>query len=307
MSGAPPAGRRLSRRAALLAGVTVAAEATGLVLLNELAGGPNAPRPTPRRPTPAGRAAAATGGGGGRLVALRPSAAGLPGGLPAGAPALHLHPWHKPVYWLYDYLHRYPHAHFPRRPIMLTIDDGPSAEWTPRFLHLLARHHVKATFCMIGRQVHPNRSIAHEVAEHGHVIANHTWSHDESLETRPAARLRSEIERTSAAIHAATGVLPTQFRAPGGNWGPRVMLELARQNLLPLGWNVDPHDWQYPGAGSIAATMLDSGPHDILLCHDGGGDRSQTYSALKTVIPALLDRGYHFTTLPRSPGSKAGN
>jgi peptidoglycan/xylan/chitin deacetylase (PgdA/CDA1 family) len=285
---APLPGRRPSRRAVLLAGVTAATEAAGLVLLNELAASSGAPpaarsgRPTPRR----------VGGGG--LPGLQPV---LPEQTVATA-AAHLHPWHKPVYWLYDYLHRYPHAHFPRRPIMLTIDDGPSAVWTPKYLRLLARHQVKATFCMIGREVRPNRSIARDVAEHGHAIANHSWSHDEALETRPTARLRAEIERTSAAIHSATGAVPTQFRAPGGDWGPRVLLELARQDLLPLGWNVDPRDWQFPGAGSIASTLLAAGPHDIMLCHDGGGDRSQTYSALKTVIPALLDRGYHFVTLP---------
>lgn len=181
---------------------------------------------------------------------------------------------------------------------MLTIDDGPSAVWTPKYLRLLARHEVKATFCMIGEQVHPNRSIARAVSEHGHVIANHTWSHDEALETRSTAQLRAQIERASAAIHSATGTLPTQFRAPGGDWGPRVIRELGRQQMLPLGWNVDPRDWARPGTAHIESTMLAAGPHDVILCHDGGGDRSETYAALKRVIPDLLDRGYHFVTLP---------
>lgn len=276
-----------------MAGLTAATEAAGLLLLNELAGGSGAPRAaSSRRPAPA-----PVGGGGGGVLGLRPTA---PGRAIASA-AAPLHPWRKPVYWLYDYLHRYPHAHFPRRPIMLTIDDGPSAVWTPKYLKLLARHQVKATFCMIGREIRPNRAVAHDVAAHGHVVANHTWSHDEALETRPAERLRSEIERTSDAIHAATGTVPTQFRAPGGDWGPRVLLELARQDLLPLGWNVDPRDWQYPGAAAIASTLLAAGPHDILLCHDGGGDRSQTAAALPGIIEGLTARGYAFARVDELP------
>lgn len=286
----------LSRRALLLAGATAVVEAAGLVLLNDLAG--NAGQPAAR----SGRPSATPVGGG------RSTGPGLvPPAAVATSAAVHRHPWRSPVYWLYDYLHRYPHAHFARRPIMLTIDDGPSPVWTPKYLHLLARHGVTATFCMIGREIRPNRSIAREVAEHGHVIANHSWSHDEALESRPAARLRDEIDRTADAIHGATGSVPTQFRAPGGDWGPRLLEELGRQDLLPLGWNVDPRDWQFPGAASIASSLLACGPHDILLCHDGGGDRSQTYAALKTVIPALLDRGYHFVTLPASPPPGAGN
>jgi peptidoglycan-N-acetylglucosamine deacetylase len=283
-------GRRVSRRAMLKAGVTAAAEATGLIALTGLVQGGN---PAPSVAAPGARTVAGSAVGS-RLVGATP----VPTRAPAVTLAAHLHPWSRPVYRLDDYLHRYRHTHFPRRAIMLTIDDGPSPVWTPRYLRLLAHHQVPATFCMIGRQVHPNRSIAREVIDHGHVIANHTWSHDEALETRSDAQLRSEIERASVAIHRATGFVPAQFRAPGGVWGHRVMLELARQNMVPLGWDIDPRDWQTPGSGYIESKMLAAGPHDIILCHDGGGDRSQTYAALKRVIPALLDRGYHFVTLP---------
>jgi peptidoglycan-N-acetylglucosamine deacetylase len=206
--------------------------------------------------------------------------------------------WPAPVFGIGDFLEHRPHAHLPRRSIMLTIDDGPDPVWTPKYLKLLAKHDVKATFCMIGRQVHPNPHLARAVAEHGHAVANHTWSHDEQLETRPIAQVRGEIVRASEAIHRATGIEPRIYRAPGGNWGPRVLHELRRQRMLPLGWDIDPRDWSCPGVPAIESAMLAARRHDIILCHDGGGDRSQTYVALKTVIPALLDRGLHFVTLP---------
>jgi peptidoglycan-N-acetylglucosamine deacetylase len=206
--------------------------------------------------------------------------------------------WRSPISRLDDFTHRSPSTHFARRAVMLTIDDGPSAEWTPKYLGLLKKHHVQATFCMIGSQVHPNRHLARSVVEHGHVIANHSWTHDEQLPSRTTARIRSEIERTSHAIHAATGFVPSQYRAPGGSWGPRIYDELARQQLMPLGWDIDPRDWARPGTAAIESVMLRARQHDIILCHDGGGDRGQTYRALETVIPALLHRGYEFVTLP---------
>ena len=208
------------------------------------------------------------------------------------------HRWAAPIRSIDDVLQHEPHIALPRRAIMLTIDDGPDPVWTPKYLRLLARYDVPATFCMIGRQVAAHRRLARAVAAHGHVVANHTWTHDEALETRPRADIATEIDRTSAAIHAATGQAPTLYRAPGGVWGPRVLAELDRRRLAPLGWDVDPRDWSLPGAAAIESTMLTARRHDIVLCHDGGGDRSQTYAALKRVIPTLLARGYHFVTLP---------
>jgi len=217
----------------------------------------------------------------------------------ARRPAPHPRPaWKEPIYGLGDVLRHDPRISLPHRAIMLTIDDGPDPEWTPKYLRLLAHYDVPATFCMIGRQVPANRRIVRAVAAHGHAIANHTWTHDEALETRPIADIRTEIGRTSAAIHAVTGHAPTLFRAPGGVWGPRLLAELGRQRLAPLGWDVDPRDWSLPGTAAIESTMLTARRHDIILCHDGGGDRSQTYAALKRVVPTLLDRGYRFVTLP---------
>jgi peptidoglycan/xylan/chitin deacetylase (PgdA/CDA1 family) len=77
-----------------------------------------------------------------------------------------------------------------------------------------------------------------------------------------------------------------------------VFAEVARQEMLPLGWDIDPRDWSKPGVAHIRSAMLAARPHDIILCHDGGGDRSETFAALSSVIPALLSRGYTFVTLP---------
>ena len=277
-----PLRRTVSRRGVLIAGL---AGLTGAAELGWVA-----------RPSGAeGRAAAARPA----PVTADPASAAVPIRTPARRPTPRPHHgWTAPIYGLDDVLRHDPRVSLPHRAIMLTIDDGPDPVWTPKYLRLLAHYDVPATFCMIGRQVAANRKIVRAVAAHGHAIANHTWTHDEALETRPLADIRSEIGRTSAAIRAATGHSPTLFRAPGGVWGPRLLAELGRHGLAPLGWDVDPRDWSLPGTAAIESTMLTARRHDIILCHDGGGDRSQTYAALKRVVPTLLDRGYRFVTLP---------
>jgi peptidoglycan/xylan/chitin deacetylase (PgdA/CDA1 family) len=207
--------------------------------------------------------------------------------------------YRSPVFRLRDYVHMTPGAkRFPTDSIMLTIDDGPDREWTPRILRLLEKYDVQATFCMIGCEVKAAPKLAKAVVTQGHHLANHTFTHPLSLPSMSLHRIRQEIDRTQDTVATATGAAPHLFRAPGGNWGPGIYRELGYHGLVPLDWDIDPRDWARPGTSWIVNAMLAAQPGDIILCHDGGGDRSQTYAALKTVIPQLRARGLKFVTLP---------
>jgi len=206
--------------------------------------------------------------------------------------------WNTAIRDLGDFLRHSPGAHFPSRSVMLTVDDGPSATWTPRYLRLFAKYDVKATFNLIGEQIPSQARLVHAIASEGHSLANHTWTHDLWLPDRSSADILSELARTNDAIERAARVRPRIFRAPGGNWGPRVFDAVFREQMMPLGWDIDPRDWSRPGIQAIESSMLQARAGDIILCHDGGGDRSQTYAALEAVIPLLKRRGYHFVTLP---------
>jgi peptidoglycan-N-acetylglucosamine deacetylase len=178
--------------------------------------------------------------------------------------------------------------------IALTIDDGPSPVYTPQVLRLLDKYGIKATFSMVGENVSYYPGVAKDVAQAGHTIINHTWNHA-SLPSLKAAQQLTEITRATEAIHAATGVLPRMFRAPYGDWSPRVLEYCAAQKLAPLDWSVDPQDWARPGVSKIvAAIMKTTKTGSIILEHDGGGNRAQTVAALKIAIPRLLGEGYRF-------------
>lgn len=173
--------------------------------------------------------------------------------------------------------------------VALTFDDGPWDD-TPAVLDLLAQHHVKATFCMVGRQVAARAELVRRMVAEGHTLCNHSWSHDEKLRTRTPDQIRSDMQRTNDAIRAAApGAVIGYFRAPGGNWSPGIVSIAAGLGMTSLSWTVDPRDWSGPGVQSIVNTVLrNTRPGGIVLMHDGAGP--QTVAALRTILPDLAGR-----------------
>ena len=99
-------------------------------------------------------------------------------------------------------------------------------------------------------------------------------------------------EDVRALIAAVAKVTPQLFRAPGGAWSPFIFKAVAAYDLIPLDWDVDPVDWSLPGTRKIERAMLRGRPNDIVLCHDGGGNRTETVRALRHVLPEWKHRGY---------------
>ena len=185
-----------------------------------------------------------------------------------------------------------------QRVVALTIDDGPDPKYTPAVLDLLQQHGIRATFFLIGENAVEHPDLVREIADRGHHIANHTWTHPD-LRHMSEGAVRDELERTSDLLHRTTGRLPTWFRAPGGDWSPVSLKVAADLGLRNMGWSVDPRDWSRPGTPAIIDTILkEVRPGAIVLNHDCGGDRSQTVAALKTYLPTLIDSGYLFTAPP---------
>jgi len=211
---------------------------------------------------------------------------------PSPSPQMPVPVRHKPVRYLRDLI-----KNPPEHAIALTIDDGPHPVWTPKVLDLLDKHDVKATFFMIGEQVPENAKLVRQVVEAGHGIANHTLTHPLWMPGLSKKQIEHQITEAYRRIHDATGTTPHLFRAPGGNWSPKVFKAIAQHGLYPIDWDIDPRDWSRPGINHIEHNMLQAKAGDILLCHDGGGDRSQTVASLRHVLPRLKDRGLEFVKL----------
>jgi peptidoglycan-N-acetylglucosamine deacetylase len=189
------------------------------------------------------------------------------------------------------------HPKAPANAIALTIDDGPAPEWTSRVLDLLEEQRVTATFSLIGIQVRLFPKLAQRIVAAGHTLCNHTMHHPLEIARLSPSRIAGEILDAHKLIADATGVAPAFFRSPGGSWSRSILDAAAHGGMVPIDWDIDPRDWSRPGVAHITDAMLDCHAGDILLCHDGGGDRSETLHALATVIPKLKKRGLTFAAL----------
>lgn len=185
-----------------------------------------------------------------------------------------------------------------RRWVALTFDDGPDPRYTPQILDTLARYEVRAMFFVCGEMAAYNRDLLARMADEGHVVGNHTWSHPLLTRLR-RSRIRSEMERTSDVVERAYGERPEWFRAPYGAWNRAAFQLGAELGMEPMAWTVDTLDWTTPGTRTIVDRVAEgAAPGVVVLSHDAGGNRSQSVRALRSYLPGLLDSGYH-VTVPR--------
>ncbi|MEU9450040.1 polysaccharide deacetylase family protein [Streptomyces sp. NPDC048277] len=184
------------------------------------------------------------------------------------------------------------------RRMMLTFDDGPNPNYTPHILDTLAKYDVRAMFFLCGECIVVNRELVARMADEGHVVGNHTWTHP-LLTTMNRSEIRDEMASTSDAIEDTYGERPQWFRAPYGAWNRAAFQLGAEMGMEPMAWTVDSTDWTTPGTRTIV-DIVENGaaPGVVVLSHDAGGDRSQSVKALREYLPYLLDNGYHLT-VPR--------
>jgi peptidoglycan/xylan/chitin deacetylase (PgdA/CDA1 family) len=179
--------------------------------------------------------------------------------------------------------------------IAMTFDDGPQAKLTPKLLNLLAAHHIKATFVVIGQNVAEYPDIVARAAREGHEIGNHSWSHPTFGKMSDQAA-RRELQRTDDAIKSATGMRPTLLRPPYGSLSARqkrwIHDEFGYQIIL---WDVDPLDWKRPGPAVVRNRILkETRPGSIVLSHD---IHPGTIDAMPSTLDQLEAKGFKFVTV----------
>lgn len=191
----------------------------------------------------------------------------------------------------------------PERRAALTFDDGPNGACTEALLDLLGEYDVVATFCVVGSGIaSPGgaRILRRTVAE-GHALANHALTFAD-MGDWPAERVRADLGATTLLIHDAVGddVPVRWFRAPNGSWG-RTAEVAVRLGMQPLAVVHTIDDWRTQDVptlvGNLRAALT---PGELLVAHDGGGDRSGTVAALRQVLPEWLAEGWSFT-FPAGP------
>jgi peptidoglycan-N-acetylglucosamine deacetylase len=172
--------------------------------------------------------------------------------------------------------------------LYFTFDDGPNPPYTTEILDILAKHKAHGTFFALGEAVNDHPDILKQIRAAGHAVGNHTHDH-RSLPSLSTEDVRREL---------TTGPQSKCFRPPYGAINDRVREVVTGLGAEVVMWDVDPRDWDKPGADTIVDRVVaDVYPGAIILLHDGGGDRSQTVEALERLLTKLGEDGYTFEAL----------
>ncbi len=190
--------------------------------------------------------------------------------------------------------------------ISLTFDDGPDPTYTPQILDILKEKKVPATFFIVGENAEMHPDILKRAYNEGHLIGNHTFTHPD-ISASSSIRTDLEFDITERLIQSILWHDTILFRPPYGEdvepESPDQVAPLLKSNSLwyvTVGMKIDPSDWQKPGVDKIiqnTLTQADNGRWNIVLLHDGGGDRSETVAALPGLIDTLRNAGYTIVAL----------
>ncbi|MFJ7646799.1 polysaccharide deacetylase family protein [Lysinibacillus sp. NPDC097279] len=181
--------------------------------------------------------------------------------------------------------------------IALTFDDGPHKKYTSEILDVLAKYKAKSTFFVVGENAEKNSEVVQRMYEEGHELAIHTYTHP--LRTT-VPNLLKEIKQTHDTIYGITGYTPTLFRPVEGQYTDGMIEAVAKEGykVVMWSWHQDTMDWKSPGVNKIVHTVLKGAKEgNIVLFHDGGGNRAQTVKALEKILPELEKQGYKFVTV----------
>jgi len=199
--------------------------------------------------------------------------------------------------------------------VALTFDDGPDPNWTPKILDVLEEKKAPATFFLIGLEADKFSDLAARIYREGHEIGNHTFTHpDISNISQSFAKL--ELNLTEQLFAGKLGVRTVLFRPPYSiDQEPdtedqvRPLEATQQMGYITVGDKLDPNDWRdnpRRSAEEIKNEVLahlppcaqyDQHCGNIILLHDGGGDRRETVRALSMIIDGVRAKGFEIVSV----------
>jgi peptidoglycan/xylan/chitin deacetylase (PgdA/CDA1 family) len=174
------------------------------------------------------------------------------------------------------------------RQVALTFDDGPNLTATLPIMRILDAAHLKGTFFEVGKAVDADPQITKTLYEHGQLLGNHSYHHDQWRWLDP---LYPELERTQHAIQRATGACPAYYRPPHGDRTPFIARVVNDHHMRIVLWNDSSGDWSLSNPRTIARRIVrDAKPGSIIVLHDGlDGDPTVDREVLVRALPLILD------------------
>jgi peptidoglycan/xylan/chitin deacetylase (PgdA/CDA1 family) len=180
------------------------------------------------------------------------------------------------------------------KTVAFTFDDGPHPVYTEKLLKILKKFKVHATFFVVGKQAERYPDLIRKIAEDGHELANHTYSH-RNMTTLSEKEIEAELGLTNRIVESVTGTRMHVFRPPGGQVNRSVQKCAEALGYTMALWTVLPMDHLRPSASLIQERVMRGlNNHGIVLLHSGVG---HTIDALPALIRSVQKEGYNFVTV----------
>jgi peptidoglycan-N-acetylglucosamine deacetylase len=209
-----------------------------------------------------------------------------------------------------------------KNQVALSFDDGPDPKYTPQILDILKQENAKAIFFVIGGQAEKFPDITQRIYNEGHEIGNHTFTHPD-ISNITSWLMRLELNSTERLFEAKLGIKPLFFRPPYSiDSQPDVAEQVEPLKLsqdmgyITVGAKLDPNDWRTTPRRTpeeLTADVIEqiTQPQlsctqapcaNIVLLHDGGGNRETTVRALPLIIHALRAHGFEIVPVAQLIG-----
>lgn len=178
------------------------------------------------------------------------------------------------------------------RQILLTFDDGPDPVLTPQILALLEHYDARAVFFVVAEKAELYPEIMDAILKHGHLVANHTYSHPHDRKLN-LLQYRNELIRAQNVLQGHTGERVRLFRPPCGKLNLGTLLLAKSLRLKVVLWSNGGGEWSHresEDAESIARGLIESvDDGQIILLHD---NNAKIPTVLKEVLPSFCEQGY---------------
>lgn len=179
--------------------------------------------------------------------------------------------------------------------LSISFDAAWGGAQTMDILDILDEYGVKTTFFLVGIWVERYPELVKEIIARGHEIGNHSTSHPQ-MSKLSEEKIREELKITSDRVQQLTGVRPTLFRPPYGDYNDKVVTVSRAEGYECVQWNVDSLDWKNRGTQDlISQATKNNKPGDIVLFHN---DSQYIVEALPTILKTYQNAG--FTIIPVS-------
>jgi peptidoglycan/xylan/chitin deacetylase (PgdA/CDA1 family) len=187
------------------------------------------------------------------------------------------------------------HVETSQKVVALTFDDGPTKN-VDQLLPLLDKYNAKATFFVIGNELEKNLEEGKKIAQAGHQIGNHSYSHKRMV-FKTSSFIQQEIEKTNTLIRKTGYKGPIDFRPPNGKKLVGLPYYLNKHHMDTITWNLEPDTYYTSVSDKVDYVEKNVKPGSIILMHPMYDDTGKELKAIEGILATLSKEGYKFVTV----------